>query len=483
MSLDPVGTLRTAQRLAAEGRSDQAIGLISPWLGRLGGFSELHAFQLDLFLKAGRRVEAEAAFDGWLARFGGQVEALDALGFYARRLDRHELAAELYAAAVAAAPDDAQLWYNLAAGRRSLGQLEEAMAACGRALALDRGLMQAVLLRSELVRASPEANHVDDLRARLAASREPRVEIFCGYALGKELHDLGRFDEAFNAFALGARARRRLLAYDVAQDEAKMGRIQEVYGSACATAASAQAWSGRHIFIIGLPRSGTTLTERILAALPDVRSNGETDNFSTALVTSAPAGPQDIFDRCARAPAEEVARRYEALAGGRGPQARVIEKLPLNYLYVGAIAAALPDAAIIWVRRHPLDSCFAMFRTLFGEGYPFSYNLGDLARYYAAYDRLMRHWETVLPGRLIAVDYEQLVADPAGEGARVAQACGLAWEEGAVDLSRNRSASLTASASQVRGEIYKSSAGLWLRYADHLQPLAAQLADLGVPVP
>ena len=469
-----------ARRLVTAGCTDAAVELLADYAGEAHAFDAACAAYLDLLLGLGRRADADAAFDQALKAFGSTPDAFDALAFYARRLDRHELARALYRKVTSQAPADGQAWYNLASAERTLGRLSEAAEACSRALEADPSHAPAVLLRSELRPATNAHNHVVDLRTRLTADLGDRTQMFTAFALGKELHDLARYDEAFDAFAQGARVRRRNLAYDVAQDERKLARIEEVYDRPVRQRAPL---TGRHIFIIGLPRSGTTLTERILGGLPGVRSNGETDNFSTALLQCAPSGPGDVFERCGRAESARVAERYDALASCGGTAERVIEKLPLNYLYVGAIAAALPQSPIVWVRRNPVDSCFAMFRTLFGEGYPFSYDFDDLARYYAAYDRLRRHWQAIAPNQLIAVDYEELVVSPDHVGARVAERCALTWNDRALNLSRNRAPSTTASASQVRGAIYATSAGVSRRYGQNLAPLAAALRRNGVLVP
>jgi hypothetical protein len=291
---------------------------------------------------------------------------------------------------------------------------------------------------------------------------------------------VGRFDEAFGWFASAAHARRARLNYDVALDEAKLRRIAQVY-EAPGVQGAAQASQGpvRFVFIVGLPRSGTTLVERILTGLPGVRSNGETDNFSHALLGAA-RGEGDIFARAAQSDAAAVAAEYSRLALA-GPEAStVIEKLPLNYLYVGAIHRALPEARILLVSRDPLDSCFAMFRTLFGAGYPFSYDLIDLGRYYAAYRRLMDHWRSNLGPALHEVQYHELVQDPKRVGREIATHCGLPWNDQALDIQSNRSVSLTASASQVRRPIYGSSSGRWRHYARHLEPLISALRDRGI---
>jgi hypothetical protein len=310
--------------------------------------------------------------------------------------------------------------------------------------------------------------------------------VLLGYALAKELDDIGRFDEAFRWFATAAAARRSRLAYDVATDERKLQRIataypREMFGARVHSGAGAQTAvdSSRYLFIVGLPRSGTTLLERILTGLPGARSNGETDNFSGALLAAA-RGPGDVFQRAAAADPDSVAANYARAAGSGGAGERIIEKLPLNYLYVGAIRRALPEARVLVVKRAPLDSCFAMYRTLFAAGYPFSYHLEELGRYYAAYERLLDHWRSVLGDALHEVIYEDLVGDPKRTGATIAAYCGLTWSDAAVDIQNNKSVSLTASAAQIRRPIYGSSSGRWRHYRRHLEPLIDTLRDAGV---
>lgn len=470
-----------ARMFLQSGQPERALDRLRHDLAGATTFSPAHALQLETLLGLRRRADAEAAFDEALRLPAPGADALDALAYFARLLGRHDVSNRLYRSAATAAPGDATLQFNLATSERSLGNLDNAAAACARALRIAPDDLAAVLLRSEVSRATSDANNIADLQCRLAGNPADRVQMFVAYALGKELHDLSRYDDAFVAFARGAAARRRNLRYDVATDEAKLRRIEEAFGRE-APAAKRRASDRQHIFIIGLPRSGTTLTERILGALPGVTSNGETDNFSNALIAAASTGRRDIFEACADADPDDVAAGYEALAAPACGAKTAIEKLPLNYLYVGAIARALPTASLVWVRRNPVDSCFAMFRTLFGEAYPFSYDFSDVARYYAAYWRLMMHWKAILPGRIIEVDYEALVAAPSRVGADLAARCGLAWTDEALDPARNRTASLTASAAQIRQPIYASSAGLWRSYRRHLEPLARDLQARGIAI-
>ena len=223
--------------------------------------------------------------------------------------------------------------------------------------------------------------------------------------------------------------------------------------------------------------------ERILTGLPGVRSNGETDNFSRALLAASPQGSQpgaDVFSRAAAADPATVAANYAKLADVGAPDGSIVEKLPMNYLYLGAIHRALPHARLLVLKRSPLDSCFAMYRTLFGEAYPFSYDFDELARYYAAYERLIGHWRATLGPGLHEIVYEDLVKDPVRIGAGIAKACDLTWSDAAIEVHKNAAVSLTASAAQVRRPIYGSSSGRWRHYRSHLEPLIGALRRQGV---
>jgi tetratricopeptide (TPR) repeat protein len=410
----------------------------------------------------------------------GNGDAYDALAFVSIQLGQHERATALYRRAAERAPNDARFWYNLASSERSLGRLADAEVTCDRAIEADPHHYQTYLLRSELRRQTGEDNHVDVMESLLAdPAATDRARMFLGYALGKELDDLGQYDRAFAWFANAAAARRRHLSYDVSTDERKMARIAEVYARAKSVDDGLREGSARFIFVMGLPRSGTTLAERILMRLPGVRSNGETESFSQALQSAAAAAGPDIFARCAAADSARVAERYRALAG-RADAARAVEKLPLNYLYVGALRQALPDCTPIVLARAAIDSCFAMYRTLFGAAYPFTYDFEELARYYVAYDRLVRHWRALFGEWLVVIRYEDLVTEPARTGAAVAAACGLPWLEGAVDIEKTTSVSMTASAAQIRQPIYRSSIGKWRHYERHLKPLIDALRTRGI---
>ena len=164
----------------------------------------------------------------------------------------------------------------------------------------------------------------------------------------------------------------------------------------------------------------------------------------------------------------------------RDAQLRFVDKLPFNYLYAGLIHRALPRARIVSLERHPMDSCYSIYKQLFRDAYPFSYDLDDLGRYFIAYTELMRHWRGAMPGVIHTVRYEDLVADLEGEARRLLEYCGLAWDERCLRFHENPDASTTASALQVRQPIYAHSVGRWRNYARQLEPLRARLASAGI---
>ena len=473
-----------AARLLRAGQAAQALPLAEHAVAAKRVCAAAHGLLAMILLRLGRTHEAEALIDAAVRLSAGPAEAYGALAQTARALGRHEQARDLYRRAAELDASVPLYWHQLATCEPALGRLETAEDACNRAIALDPRQYPCYLLRAELRERTAADHHLEQLLRELTRPGLPDAgQVLLGYALGKELDDLGRYDEAFESFALAASTHRRHLRYDAAIDEHKLRRITEVFGDTGGTSAEAGVDSSRFVFIVGLPRSGTTLVERILTGLPGTRSNGETDHFARTLLSAPSAGGADVFARAAAVDWRAVAAGYARSCGADGSGGLILEKQPMSYLYLGAIRRALPQARILLVSRSLLDSCFAMYRTLFGDAYQFTYDFEDLARYYAAYARLIDHWRRTLGASLHEIQYEQLVADPRQVGAAAAGACGLPWHDSALAVERNTDVCLTQSAAQVRRPIYRSSAGRWRHYRAHLGPLAHALQRLGVATP
>ena len=406
-------------------------------------------------------------------------------------LGRRADAVELYENAARLNPEEPKHYYNLACLQRSLGDIAAAERNFDRTLELDPSDYEAMKIRSELRTQTADNNHVDALEALLHGGlTDPRGKTQVCYALAKELEDIGEHERSFRYLKQGADSRRSYMRYDVQRDIDTMASIRDVFSADLFSQQHAGHDSDEPIFILGMPRTGTTLVERILASHSDVFAAGELTNFAVEMMRLAKqsAGNRQV-DRnelvrlTAGLDFAQLGKAYvDSTRPFTGHTPKFIDKLPLNFLYVGLIRLALPNARIINLVRHPLDTCYAIYKQLFVDAYPFSYDLVELARYYVAYDRLMRHWDTVLPGVIHKVAYESLVADFESEARRLVDFCGLDWQSQCLAFYENPEASLTASNIQVRKPVYSSSVGKWRHYREQLEPLAKTLRDAGIGI-
>lgn len=403
---------------------------------------------------------------------------------------RHAEAHRCLTRAAHARPDDPRVLYDLAAADMALGDFAAAESRLDRVIALDPGDCDAWYNRATLRRQTPARNHVAALIEALEHST-PRGEVAIGYALAKELEDLGEHARAFRYLERAAHTRRRQMSYRVEADIEAIDAIIAAFGpGVLAPAAGAASAEGRApraaaapIFVVGLPRSGTTLVDRILASHPQVESFGELNDLPLAVMWAAGKAPDKfaLIRQAATCDHAALGRHYlERVEGYGRSRPRFVDKTPLNLLYLGLIALALPGARVIHLQRDPLDSCHAMLKTLFRMGYPFSYDQRDLGRYYGAYRRLMDHWRARLPGAFFDVDYEALVADQEHETRRLLEWCGLDFHPDCLAFHRHEGPTATASAAQVREPMHARSVGASRRLWAELTPLRETLAAEGI---
>ncbi|MEM0955116.1 MAG: sulfotransferase [Pseudomonadota bacterium] len=387
------------------------------------------------------------------------------------------------------APDTAHFIFNHATSLRAMGDMAAAETAFERVLDLKPDDWDAHLAISTLRSQTMDANHLSRLQAAVArAGSDPIAQVKLQYALAKEYEDIGEHASAFDHLSSGADLRRRHSNYQVENDVAAMASIREVFNEDLLSKANAGCESAEPIFILGLPRTGSTLCETILASHSEVQSCGELQQFAVELVQLARnkaigQGKQDLIRQSPNLPMQTLGQNYvDATRPLTGSRAHFIDKMPLNFLYIGLISMALPNARIIHLRRHPMDACYAIYKTYFQQTYPYSYNLEDLGRYYLAYDELMAHWEQVLPGKIIHVDYEALVSDTEATTRGLLKRCNLEWQPQCLEFQRANVPTATASASQVRQRVSTGSVGKWRNYRTQLEPLAQILQSAGIEV-
>ena len=439
--------------------------------------------------RLGRVEEVDAAVKALSDREMSTAYQFSALASLLTQLGSREAAVDLYGKAIELQPDNARHYYNIACLQRTLGNIEPAEQNFDKTISLDPADYESYKVRSDLRRQTAERNHVDELEQLLGAEiKDERGRVQLCYALAKELEDLGEAKRSFDHLKSGSDLRRKLMKYDVERDLETIEAIKRTFGHAVFGTSVEGSDNSEAIFILGMPRTGTTLVERILASHTDVFAAGELNNFAAQLMTMMRAQSADkklsrdeIVECSAKLEFKSLGESY--LSSTRpftGHTPKFIDKMPLNYLYVGLIHLALPNAKIINLKRDPLDTCYAIYKQLFVDAYPFSYDLEELARYYVAYHQLMEHWHDVLPGVIHTVEYEKIVDDIEGKTRLMLDACGLDWQAQCLKFYENKEASTTASTAQIRRPIYKSSVGKWHDYEDQLQPVVEILQQAGV---
>jgi len=408
------------------------------------------------------------------------------------RLGLHARAWPLYRKASELQPEINRFQESLAACAVLLGKIQEARAIYTRLLEQYPNHQKNHFELSRLERAK-DPSHVNRMKEVLNTTRLPAEKnIFLYYALGKELEDLGQWEEAFHFYKLGgdaAAAVSKAAGYNVSTQTGLIDKIIEVcdIGWLASGTNERKPLNSRRtpIFIVGMPRTGTTLTERIIASHSQVESADETLFMQIAIksvsgVKSGDSMNPAMIEAAAEKDIGLIAKHYlDAVEYRLSDKPMFVDKLPDNFLYLGFISKAFPDAHIILLRRNPMDNCFAMYKQSF---FSFAYTLEDLGKYYVAYDRLRRHWAEMLGDRVIGIDYESLVTDPEGQTRRLLGRLGLEFEQSCLDFHLNTTPSATASAAQVREKAHTRSVNKWIRFAGQLQPLRDHLENAGIRI-
>ncbi|NOX68943.1 MAG: tetratricopeptide repeat protein [Gammaproteobacteria bacterium] len=433
--------------------------------------------------------EARSCADKALRLHPVSVDIMATLGTAYTKTGDFDKSLACFQSAVHQAPDSATHQYNLGTALRFSGEFQAAEKCFDRTIKYRPRDYETYYARSGLRTQTADNNHVEEMEALLhAGSFGWRDEMLLCYALAKELEDLQQWDRSFNYLKRGANCRRKNMRYDVERDCHKMQVIADAIGSKHLLSKTNGYHSSEPIFVLGLPRAGSTLVERILSSHSGISSAGELQNFAIELMRPiyAKAGTiqipiEELVTATLDSDFTALGKAYlESTAHLSGKTAHFTDKMPQNFLYVGLIHMALPHSKIIHVYRHPMDACYSMYKMIFKAAYPFSYDLDDLSRYYVAYDRLMKHWNEVLPGRILNICYEDLVHDQETETRKLLAYCDLEWEDQCMSFHELNTVATTASAVEVRSPIYSSSIHKWKNYSKQLDRVKQVLGRQGI---
>ena len=367
------------------------------------------------------------------------------------------------------------------------GKVKEAEIAYEAVLALKPVHGQAHLGLAQLRKQTPLFNHVERLKDMLPLAQDMQGRQYMHLALAKELEDLGEYASSFEHLVRGKTEghdfrnyslRKDVLLFDAIKAHFRILPVREE-GFA----------SDEPIFVFGMPRTGTTLVDRILSSHPDVQSAGELRNFGVLLKHASGSTTPALLDVNTVELAKTVAwaklgETY--IASTRpltGQRKRFVDKLPHNFLYMAMIAKALPDARLICLRRNPVDACLSNFRQLFSSSshfHGYSFDLLDIGRYYLQFHRFMEHWSSAIPGRFLQVQYEALVENQESQTRRLLDYCQLGWTQSCMQFQSNDAPVATASAIQVRSGLHSNAVDRWRHYSRQLQPLLDLLREGGV---
>ncbi len=464
------------------GEADRAAECASKACELAPGSAAFRAHLARCELARGDIARALRLADEALALDASDFATLDTIGNVFSWAGEQAKALEVFEQTVAMAPDHPTALYNLATSLRFFGRVDEAELLFDRIVALRPDDHEAVHSRSVLRRQTEQRNHLADLNQRLQADPPWPAASHYWYALGKEFDDLERHQEAFDAFSRGAALMHQNLPPSLSAEIEDIDTVVAALEGGLLDRPIAGCPSQEPIFIIGLPRTGSTLVERVLGSHEAVFAAGELTNFQVqARRLAGQRAFGDVYQHLADSPSEQtftaLGQAYiDSTRPRTGQTPRFIDKLPRNGRWAPLIRLALPRARFILTRRDPMDACYAMFRTLFRAGYHFTYDLETLGHYYLAHQRMIAALKNALPSDvLLEVAYEDLVADPEGRARELVEFCGLDWQPACLDFHRHQEAVVTASAHQVRQPIYSTSVGKWRHVEQSLKPLVKLL--------
>ena len=439
-----------------------------------------------LFMSEGQVTRADAALSEAVKYEPTDPLVTDLIGTVYSLMGEYGLAKSWFQRSVDLRPENTGFLLNLANNHVYYGETTEALELFEKIIALQPDSPQAHWSLAAARKA------VDDTHIRVCKKLlerpgvHPRLQSFYYYAIGKECEDLERWDPAFDAFSRGAAARRQTVDYDEASEIGMFDFLENNFHSSWLEETGAGCADASPIFVLGQPRTGTTLIERIISSHSQVSSAGELQQFSLAIRRlSGHRAPKrfsaELFEAALDVKPEKLGAMYlDTTRRVRGDTPHFVDKLPQNYLCIPLILKALPNAKIVHLTRDPVDACFAAFKQLFADAYLHSYDQREMARHYARYLGLMKVWHARFPGRIFDISYEATTRDLESNVRGLLSYLELPFEDACLNFYDQKSAVSTASAAQVREPAHTRSVGRWHRYEQQLQPMLEELRLKGV---
>ncbi len=426
---------------------------------------------------------AEDIYRGTIGRNPFHIRARVGLAETLQEAGRLDEAIAVFREALGIRPRDADLLYGLGVGMMEKGKLDEAVDLARQALAIDAGMARAWLLLTQVKRQKERDAELSAMEAQHARAQEGSLaRMQLSFGLGKAHDDLKDYMRAFDYFAEGNAIRRQGIDYDAARTRDEFEAMKAVFDKAFFEKhRPSDTTDDTPIFVVGMPRSGTTLVEQIIASHPQVYGAGELSILKTAVgkqfpLTMKGGFPQGITDMPDKAFAE-AGQAYLDMLHTRYPGYRhVTDKMPGNFLLIGFLHMMLPKARIVHCARDAAATCLSIYRVHFrSDSHRYGYDLGELADFHNLYTDIMAHWHKVLPGVVHDVRYEDFVADQEGQSRALIDYLGLPWNDAVLSFHETDRPVRTASAAQVRQPMYQGSVDLWKRYGDRLKPLLDKL--------
>ena len=413
---------------------------------------------------------------------------IELTGTVLNKMGEFETAEAFFHKAHQLAPEHPSAIMNLANARVALGKIDDAVPLFRRAIELEPKGAQCHWGLANAVKAST-TDHIAEMQALLDADTHSlRQKSFLYYAVGKESEDLRDWPAAIAAFIKGASARRSTVEFNEADEIALYQTIKETFTADWLKNQSPGVPDASPIFVLGQPRTGTTLIERIITSHSLVHSAGELQQLGLAIRRATRHNDpkrftKNLFENAAKTEPATIGQLYvKSTAKQRSKKPFFVDKLPLNYLNIPLILAALPNAKIVHLVRGPMDACFASFKQLFADAYLHSYDQGEMARHHARYRDLMDHFRDEFPGRIIDISYEATASDLEPNARTLIAKLGLEWEDACLNFHESTSGIATASSVQVREPAHTRSIGRWRNYEKELRPMISTLEKMGVPL-